>query len=306
MAGALSSTIHGNLIARAVSSSNPKHPLFSHRPMVVAMSTDQSYWSSVNADLDTHLKQAIPIRQPLAVFEPMRHLILSAPQTSAPALCIAACELVGGHRNQAMAAASALRLVHASASTHENLPLTDRPRPTPRTRPTLYGPNIELLIADGIIPFGFELLARDDDPAENNSNRVLRAIIEISRAMGSQGVIEGQYNESQYEESEGEEIFHVGWLQNVCRKKEGTLHACAGACGAILGGGREGEIEKLRRYGLYVGMVQGILSKVDERKEWSVKEVNKLRDLALKELKDFNQAKVKTISILVETRFCNL
>ncbi|KAF2314193.1 hypothetical protein GH714_023984 [Hevea brasiliensis] len=305
MAGALSSIIHANPRARAFSTSNPNHPLLSRRPTVLAMSTtDQSYWSSIHADIETHLKQAIPIRPPLVVFEPMHHLTFIAPQTSAPALCIAACELVGGHRDQAMAAASALRLMHASASTHENLPLTDRPN----TRQTVYhtfGPNIELLIADGMISFGFELLAQTNDPDQNNSVRVLQAIIEISRAMGSQGVMEGQYNESQYGESDGEKLFPAAWLHNVCKKKEGALHSCAGACGAILGGGSEEEIEKLRRYGLYVGMIQGIFNRF-ERNEWSWKEVNELRELALKELKDFNQAKVKTISRLVETKLCNV
>ncbi|XP_021606317.2 geranylgeranyl pyrophosphate synthase 11, chloroplastic [Manihot esculenta] len=296
MAGVLSSAVHGNPIARIVSGSNPNRPLFFHRPLAVAVSTThQSYWSSVNADIDAHLNKSIPSKPPLVVFEPMRHLTFSAPQTTAPALCIAACELVGGHRDQAIAAASALHLMHASAFTHENLPLTERPKPT---FDHTYGPNIRLLMADGMIAFGFELLAR----ADNNSNRVLRAIIEISRAMGTQGVMAGQYNESQLGESDGTEAFHVGWLHNVCSKKGGVLHACAGACGATLGGGSEEEIEKLRRYGLYVGTIQGILNRV-EKNEWSIKEVKELRVLGLRELKDFNQEKVRTISSLVETYF---
>lgn len=254
----------------------------------------------MHSEIDTHLEQAIPIKPPLVLYEPMHHLAFDAPQTSAPALCIAACELVGGHRDQAMAAASALRLMHASAFIHKNLPLNHRPG-TRLTFDRTFGPNIELLTADGMMPFGLELLARSDDPDQNNSDRVLQAIVEISHAMGSQGVMEGLYNELEHDKSDGEEGFPVWWLHNVCRKKEGTLHACAGACGAILGGGSEEEIEKLRSYGRYVGMVQGIFNRFGGNAcAW--KEVKELRDLALKELKDFDQAKVRTISRLVETK----
>ncbi|KAK9187960.1 hypothetical protein WN944_019359 [Citrus x changshan-huyou] len=58
-------------------------------------------------------------------------------------------------------------------------------------------PNTELLVADAMLPFGLELLASSDNPAGNNSGRILRVMVEMTRAMGSQGVVEGQYNELQ-------------------------------------------------------------------------------------------------------------
>ncbi|KAL5978647.1 hypothetical protein ACLOJK_029764 [Asimina triloba] len=47
--------------------------------------------------------------------------------------------------------------------------------------------------------------------------------------------------------------------REVCRKKEGALYACGAACGAILGGAYEEEIEKLRRFGLHAGTIYGLL-----------------------------------------------
>nr|AKJ26303.1 chloroplast heterodimeric geranylgeranyl pyrophosphate synthase small subunit [Paeonia lactiflora] len=275
-----------------LSRSKPHRPLFSYKPMRVSMSHNSSYWATIDSDIEAHLKQAIPVRPPLVVFEPMHHLTFAAPKNTAPALCIATCELVGGHRDQAIAAASALHLIHAAAFTHEHLPLTDRPTPI-SSRPGLihhaFNPNIELLTGDGIHPFGYELLARSDDPSGDNSDRVLRVIIEITRATGSQGYIDGQYRET------------LGDVAvNVCEKKEGSLYGCAAACGAILGGGSEEEIEKLRKYGFYVGMIQGMLYGVGRNTKGSMDVVIGLRDLALKELKYFDQAKVEKISGLVE------
>ncbi|XP_062170277.1 heterodimeric geranylgeranyl pyrophosphate synthase small subunit, chloroplastic-like [Alnus glutinosa] len=294
MAGALL-RLHGNALSR--SAALRPSPSLPHRPMMVTMSQNQSYWASVNAEIDAHLKQAIdPLRPPREVFEPMHHLAFAAPQNKAPALCVAACELVGGHRDQATAAASALHLMCAASFTHEQLPLTDRPRPRPRTssRPTAhhaYGPNIELLVPDSMTPFGFELLAKSDDPAQNNSGRILRVTVEIARAMGPQGIVDGQYQELERPQSD-----HTRWIKRVCKKKEGGFHACAAACGAILGGGSEEEIEMLRRFGLYVGMIQGMLHGVGRKEKGLAKMVEELRTLALKELEEFKGGKAEAIA----------
>lgn len=269
--------------------------------MIIKMSQDQSYWSSINADIEAHLKQAIPIRPPLSVFEPMHHLTFSAPRNTAPALCIAACELVGGSRDDAMAAASALHLMHAATFAHENLPLTDRPSFRPIINHS-FEPNIALLVPDGMVPFGFELLARSDEPANNNSDRVLKVIVEISRAMGSEGVVEGLYKEMLVGQSDGEELSDVsiaGWMRHTCEKKEGELNACAAACGAILGGASEVEIVKLRKYGLYVGMRQGYLNRVGNKEKELENVLAELRNLALNELQHFKGEKVEAISSFI-------
>ncbi|KAJ1389558.1 Polyprenyl synthetase [Sesbania bispinosa] len=266
------------------------------KPTTVKMTNHQHpYWASLQADIEAHLKQAIPMKEPLVVFEPMHHLVFAAPRTTVPALCLAACELVGGQRHQAMAAASALLLFHAATYTHEHLPLTDRPKPGPRPMvPHVYGPNIELLTGDGIVPFAFELLA-GSDPDGGNSDRVLRAMIEISRAVGSEGLIDAQYMKTSATQSDGEELRHVEGIRRVVEKNEGGLHACGAACGALLGGGSEEEIERLRKYGFYVGMIQGMVQKG----LWEEKQVKEARDLALKELQFFKDREVDAISSFV-------
>ncbi|KAL3632793.1 hypothetical protein CASFOL_025777 [Castilleja foliolosa] len=246
---------------------------------VISMAQNQSYWASIDADVQSYLENAIPIRPPESVFEPMHHLTFSAPRTTASSLCVAACELVSGDRSLSMAAASAVHLMHAAAYIHEHLPLTDRPKPKPK--PTIqhkYNPNIELLTGDGIIPFGLELLARSMDLAQSNQDRVLRVIIEMSRASGSQGVVDGQYKKLGMDHD----------VEYVCRKKEGELHACGAACGAILGGGTEEEIERLRNFGVYVGTVRGLMEARKSRPEMLLDEkIEKLKGLAVKELECF-------------------
>ncbi|KAF9667569.1 hypothetical protein SADUNF_Sadunf15G0037000 [Salix dunnii] len=293
--------VNGNPILHHLRRSKTNRPLLFHRPRIVAVTATSnaattystSYWTSVNDEIDAHLKQAIPIRPPLSVFEPMHHLTFAAPRTTAPALCIATCELVGGHRRQAMAAAAALRVMHAAALTRDHI-LSGRNRDRIGHS---FGSNIVLLTGDGMVPFGLELLAKSDDLTQTNSERILRAIIEITQAMGSQGMAHGEHNHSHHGQSDHSDL--------VCRKKEAGLHACAGAVGAILGGGTEEEIEKLRRYGLYVGSMQGVLSNwVESKEESSLEKVlNELQNLALQELEGFDRGNVQAISSLVGTNY---
>ncbi|XP_028115681.1 heterodimeric geranylgeranyl pyrophosphate synthase small subunit, chloroplastic-like [Camellia sinensis] len=98
-------------------------------------------------------------------------------------------------------------------------------------------------------------------------------------------------------------------MEHVCKKKVGEMHACGAACGAILGGGSEEEIEKLRKYGLHVGMIQGMMMMVNglgRKEEREMEVVERLKVLALKELESFDAKKVDLISSLVESNLCNV
>ncbi|KAK9133406.1 hypothetical protein Scep_012934 [Stephania cephalantha] len=237
---------------------------------------------SMNAEVHTYLKQAIPQREPLSIYNPMHHLVNTSPPTPASALCLAAFDLVGGphlHRDQAIAAASALHLFHAAAYTHEHLPLSDRPNYN-GSYLHRYSPNIELLIGDGIMPFGYELLAKSDVNSMS-SEKILRVILEMAQATGARGAM-----------SEG-----------TSERKGGVLSGCGAACGAVLGGGSEEEIERLREIGRCVGMVNGMLKLVhgdsyefnsgspDINKEDLLKEVERLRSLGVDELESLRDGR---------------
>lgn len=289
--------INGQNFISTLHRSNHRRP--SGGPIRVTMAQKSSYWNSINDDIDAHLRRVITIREPFSVFKPMHHLTFAAPETTAPALCIAACELFGGRRELAIAAASALHLMHAASYFHEHIPLTDQTRPNspPRPGPT-FGPNIELLTGDGMIPFGLELLAKSNnlDDDDEHSDRILQVIIELTRAIGSQGVVNGQYIQAQCDES-NPSVGKAGSTRIVTDKKGSELHACGAACGAILGGGKEKEIEKLRKYGFYAGTIQKMskLKEVEKNREV----IEEMRRLALKELEYFDEEKVEPISSFI-------
>ncbi|CAJ1971407.1 unnamed protein product [Sphenostylis stenocarpa] len=239
------------------------------KPTPLRIPTPQPHWASLQAEVEAHLRQTIPIKEPLEVFRPMHQLVFAAPHTTVPTLCLAACELVGGHRSEAMAAAAALLLSLANAHAHEHLDDSE-------------GANIALLTGDGVVSFGFELLARGEGAGRERAERVVRVIVEISRAVGSGGLIDSQHMAKKLR-AEG--------MKRVVEKRDGGLHACGAACGAVLGGGSEEEIEKLRRFGFHVGMMRGMAQRGFDKLD-----VEEQRNLALKELHFFKDTHLHLIS----------
>ncbi|KAJ0801835.1 putative isoprenoid synthase domain superfamily [Helianthus annuus] len=285
--------LHLHLQTNLSRSSSPRPPS-AYQPTTTLLNPTRNapYWDSIYSDIHTHLKKSIPIREPVTVYEPMHHLTFAPPIATASALCVAACEAVGGHRDDAIVAASAIHLMHATIHTHDNLLLSTKKISEPVSEISRkFTPGIELMTGDGILPFGFELLTGADanDNENDNSEKILKVVIEISRAMGAQGMINGGDDET------SDEVGSDQWRGQPRRQ----LHGCGAACGAIMGGGSTKEIEQLRRFGVFVGKIQGVLSGKGGSGGGEMGLVEKWRGLALKELECFDSKRVEQISSIV-------
>ncbi|XP_071697870.1 heterodimeric geranylgeranyl pyrophosphate synthase small subunit 2, chloroplastic-like [Rutidosis leptorrhynchoides] len=207
----------------------------------VAQSINISYVDSVQSYIDSHLKKIITTREPTSVYEPMHQLTFAPPKSTASVLCVAACELVGGSREDAIVAASSIHLMRAAMHLHERLLIgqhKNKSESEPKISRHMLGSNIELLIETGIISSAFGLLVGSINPTSNNSDKILRVIIEITRAVGAQGMVEAEANEAEFDQ--------------LRDQRSQRLHECGAICGAILGGGNEEEIEILKMFGVYV------------------------------------------------------
>lgn len=76
---------------------------------------------AVNVALD----KAVPMQYPEKLRESMRYSLLAGGKRVRPALCIAACELVGGDEETAMPAACAMEMIHTMSLIHDDLPCMD-------------------------------------------------------------------------------------------------------------------------------------------------------------------------------------
>ena len=84
-----------------------------------------AYIKNVNARIEHALDLSVPMHYPERLSESMRYSLLAGGKRIRPALCLAACELVGGDMETAMPTACALEMIHTMSLIHDDLPSMD-------------------------------------------------------------------------------------------------------------------------------------------------------------------------------------
>ncbi|KAK9948682.1 hypothetical protein M0R45_004269 [Rubus argutus] len=203
---------------------------------------------SVNQALDA----AVSLKDPITIHEAMRYSLLAGGKRVRPVLCLAACELVGGSESVAMPAACAIEMIHTMSLIHDDLPCMDNDdlRRGKPTNHTVYGEDVAVLAGDALLSFAFEHLAASTVGVE--PARIVRAVEELARSIGSEGLVAGQVVDIH---SEGLTDAGLEHLEYIHLHKTAALLECAVALGSILGGGSDSEIEKLRTFARYIGLL---------------------------------------------------
>lgn len=204
--------------------------------------------NSVNQALET----AVPLREPLKIHEAMRYSVLAGGKRVRPMLCIAACELVGGEESMAMPAACAVEMIHTMSLIHDDLPCMDNDD-LRRGKPTnhkVFGEDVAVLAGDALLAFAFEHMAGSTigvTPA-----RIVRAVGELAKSIGSEGLVAGQVVDIC---SEGLTDVGLDHLEFIHVHKTAALLEGSVVLGAILGGGSDDEVEKLRKFARCIGLL---------------------------------------------------
>ncbi|PKU74195.1 geranylgeranyl pyrophosphate synthase 7, chloroplastic [Dendrobium catenatum] len=214
----------------------------------------KSYMLSKAAVVNRALDLAVPLAYPDRIHEAMRYSLLAGGKRIRPALCIAACELVGGDESLALPAACAVEMIHTMSLIHDDLPCMDnddfrRGQPTSHL---VFGEPIAILAGDALLALAFRHLAHASHaipPA-----LLVRAVAELARCTGVEGLVAGQVVDL---ESTGleEELVNLERLEFIHVHKTAVLLEAAVVIGAIIGGGLEEEIERLRRYARCIGLL---------------------------------------------------
>ncbi|KAK7252890.1 hypothetical protein RIF29_37147 [Crotalaria pallida] len=205
---------------------------------------------TINKALDA----AVALREPETIQGAMRYSLLAGGKRVRPMLCIAACDLVGGSQEMAIPAACAVEMIHTMSLIHDDLPCMDnddlrRGKPTSHK---VFGEDLAILAGDALLAFAFEHVAsatKGVSPA-----RVVRAIAELAKSVGGDGLVAGQVMDIH---SEGLSVSEVKLerLEFIHIHKTAVLLEAAVVLGAIMGGGTDEEIERLRKYARCIGLL---------------------------------------------------
>ncbi|XBI90562.1 geranylgeranyl pyrophosphate synthase, chloroplastic-like [Triticum dicoccoides] len=220
-----------------------------------------SYMGERAVAVNSALDAAVPAGEPpAALHEAMRYALLAGGKRVRPALCLAACVVSGGREAWAMAPAAAVEMVHTMSLVHDDLPCMDDDN-LRRGKPTchvMYGEPIAVLAGDALLALAFQHMASVDsyppdvDPAKHTA-RVVRAIGELARCIGSEGLVAGQVVD--LEMTGSTETVPLDRLEYIHLHKTAALLEASVVIGAIIGGGSEEQIERLRKYARSIGLL---------------------------------------------------
>jgi geranylgeranyl diphosphate synthase, type I len=160
-----------------------------------------------------------------------------------PTLALLSAHAVGGVPTAATPAAVAVELVHNFSLLHDDVmdgDLTRRHRPTAWS---VFGVNAAILAGDALLTLALGVLAASGHPAATDATRTLSAAV--------QELLDGQSADLDLEQRTEVEL---GECLSMAEKKTGALMGCACAVGALFGGGNVEQIERLRRFGMHLGL----------------------------------------------------
>jgi geranylgeranyl diphosphate synthase type II len=188
----------------------------------------------------------------------MRYSLLAGGKRLRPILCLAACELAGGSREQAMPTAVALEMVHTMSLIHDDLPAMDNDD-LRRGRPTnhkVYGEANAILAGDALLTRAFEMVALRSPGVA--AERLLAVVAELSLASGAPGLVGGQVVDL---ECEGKDV-DLDTLEYIHLHKTGALLRACVLSGALIAGASEALLEALRVYARGIGLAFQIIDDI--------------------------------------------
>ena len=185
---------------------------------------------------------------PAQLHAAMRHILFPGGKRLRPVLAMAAAEAVGSPSERALPLAAAVELVHTYSLIHDDLPCMDddaERRGVPAVH-VAFGEAVAVLAGDALLAAAFEVLAKDSGDLE----RVVAALLELSRAAGSLALIGGQVEDLVFDASDT----NAARIESVHACKSAALIAASIVGGALLGGADFETVAGLKRCGLSAGI----------------------------------------------------
>jgi geranylgeranyl diphosphate synthase, type II len=209
---------------------------------------------------DAALDRLIPseTQHPVSIHKAMRHSVFAGGKRLRPVLSIEAGRMIGGSVPDGIyELGAALEMLHTYSLIHDDLPALDNDD-LRRGRPTChkaFGEAVAILAGDALQTQAYEVLARLQCPPEAR----VRIIEEIARRTGTvDGMIGGQVVDLEAEHTRPT----AEMLEYIHRSKTAALITASLVSGGIYAGASSKQVDKLRAFGLGIGLAFQIVDDV--------------------------------------------
>lgn len=202
---------------------------------------------SVNEAMDAWLPATSAA--PKSLHSAMRHLMFPGGKRLRPILAIAGAEAVGSDAGRAMPIALAVELIHVYSLIHDDLPCMDDDdeRRGVATVHIAFDEATALLAGDALQASAFECLASADGVP---GDALVKAVAELAHTAGSLQLVGGQADDLAI----GERLPDEAEVEAIHLRKTAALLTTSVVGGARLGGAKGDDLERLREYGVRLGV----------------------------------------------------
>ena len=194
--------------------------------------------------------------KPQAIHRAMRYSVFPGGKRIRPIFTIAGFEACGGKGSSAMPVACGIELIHSYTLIHDDLPCMDNDdfRRGKHSCHKKFGEDIALLAGDGLLTLAFQIIAESGN---------IYAIKEISKAIGTCGVIGGQVVDIL---AQGSELnIQRKHIEYINLNKTAVLFEVAVKSGGIIKGASKREIDALGNFGRNIGVAFQLLDDLKDR-----------------------------------------
>ncbi len=201
--------------------------------------------------IDRALNEYLPERDNAQsiIYTAMRYSLFAGGKRLRPILMLETAKMCGGSEENVMPFACAMEMIHTYSLIHDDLPAMDnddlrRGMPTSHIK---FGEAAAILAGDALLNKAFEIVSA---AASDNAARSLRAISELAKSSGTEGMIGGQIIDMQ---SEGKDIT-LDELRHLHLLKTGAIIRSSCVIGAVLAGADKAETDAVDEFAANLGV----------------------------------------------------
>ena len=215
----------------------------------------------IRSEINTRLGELIPDEtcHPAELHRAMRYSLLAGGKRIRPVLTVLVANAFGAREEAALDAACAIEMVHTASLILDDMPCMDdaalrRDRPSNHV---VFGEDTAILAATALLNRAFGVVA---ECAELDPSVRIELVRSLSNAVGSDGIIAGQYCDLR-SETTGE----VAELLQMYGQKTGALFVAAVEAGARIARVDETWVEAVRQFAAHLGLAFQILDDLLDR-----------------------------------------
>jgi len=186
------------------------------------------------------------------IYNAMKYSLAAGGKRLRPVLALAACDMLGGSRNDVLPFACAIEMIHTYSLIHDDLPAMDNDdyRRGMLSNHKVFGEAMAILAGDALLNRAYEVMISHIMRNERDFMAYVRAMDVIAASAGVEGMIRGQTLDIC---SEGCEL-SKDTLEYMHRCKTGALIRAAVLSGACIGRASEQEYKALEKYAENIGL----------------------------------------------------